>query len=55
MDRRQKIWDMLSRQWKLDHLDRLATEVSLSDLNARIDDILGGKLKGRTVVKLHTD
>jgi putative YhdH/YhfP family quinone oxidoreductase len=55
MDRRQKIWDRLSRQWKLDHLDRLATEISLSDLNARIDDILEGRLKGRTVVRLNTD
>lgn len=49
---RTKVWQKIAREWKIDHLDALTTEVSLDDLNERIDLILERKHKGRTIVKL---
>lgn len=49
---REKIWPKIAGPWKPDQLLDLYNEVSLNELNYKIDDILSGKLKGRTVVKL---
>ena len=49
---RAKIWEKLGGDWKLDHLDGISTEISLSELDERIDLILGGKSVGRSIVKL---
>ncbi|MEI6752415.1 MAG: YhdH/YhfP family quinone oxidoreductase [Paludibacter sp.] len=49
---RQILWEKLSKEWKLDNLLNLYTEISLDDLKANIDLILEGKLKGRTIVNL---
>jgi acrylyl-CoA reductase (NADPH) len=49
---RTEIWRKLSNEWKLDHLDRISTEISLDQLDEKIDLILQGKQKGRTVVNL---
>lgn len=49
---RQTIWDKLGAEWKLPMLAELATEVSLEQLGDSIDQILQGKIKGRTVVKV---
>ncbi|MEH6566498.1 MAG: YhdH/YhfP family quinone oxidoreductase [Halopseudomonas sp.] len=45
------MWDRLSVQWKLD-LEALVHEITLDDLPAEIERILGGKMVGRTLVKL---
>ncbi len=45
------MWDRLSVQWKLD-LSELVQEITLDDLPAEIERILGGKMVGRTLVKL---
>jgi len=49
---RKYIWQMISTDWKLDQLDRLAREVSLEDLDPEIDHILQGKIKGRVIVNM---
>lgn len=52
MDLRLKIWNKLSNEWKPDNLNENSEEVSLEQLNYKIDIILEGKSKGRTVVNL---
>jgi len=52
MDTRLKIWDLLSSKWKSNKLNECVVEVSLEDLNERIDMILEGKHKGRTIINL---
>lgn len=52
MDLRLKIWSMLSNEWKLTNLNQNVDEVSLVDLDNKIDLILHGKLQGRTIVNL---
>lgn len=50
MDLRLDIWDMLSMKWKPDNLNNNVEEISLQELDEKIDMILQGKLKGRTIV-----
>lgn len=50
MDLRLEIWDMLSMKWKPNNLSENVEEVSLQELDKKIDMILKGKLKGRTIV-----
>jgi acrylyl-CoA reductase (NADPH) len=52
MDLRQRVWDKLAGEWKLDSLDRMATEVTLDQLDPRIERMLQGQLRGRTIVNL---
>jgi len=49
---RTQIWQKLSSEWKLDYLDRIASEISLEELDTSIDLILAGKHRGRAVVNL---
>lgn len=50
---RDKVWALLSTDWKPAHLDRIATrEVGLADLPGVFDTMLAGGSFGRTVVKL---
>lgn len=50
IDLRLDIWDMLSMTWKPDNLTNNVEEISLQELDEKIDMILQGKLKGRTIV-----
>jgi len=52
MDIRLKTWNKLSSDWKPDNLDVNVNEVSLDGLSEKIDLILSGKHKGRTIVNL---
>ena len=49
---REKVWSKLSNEWKIDKLSESCTEITLNELNEKIDIMLQGKLKGRTVVKM---
>jgi acrylyl-CoA reductase (NADPH) len=49
---RSKIWEKLATEWKLTNLNQLASEVGLTELDHRIDNMLQGKNKGRTLVRL---
>ena len=52
MDKRVDIWNKLADAWKPTDLMTIYTEISLNDLNNKIDLILEGKLKGRTIITL---
>ncbi|MCP4670859.1 MAG: YhdH/YhfP family quinone oxidoreductase [Desulfobacula sp.] len=49
---RLKIWEKLATDWKFKLLDSIYKEVFLDELDNKIDLILKGKLKGRTLVNL---
>lgn len=52
MDLRLKIWSLLSNDWKPLNLEQNVEEVSLEELDNKINLILLGKLNGRTIVNL---
>ena len=52
MPMRLKVWNKIANEWELEHLELLTTEVSLDELDERIDLILQKKHKGRTIVRL---
>lgn len=52
MDERLKIWNKLAGEWHLQDLDALATTCELRELDAYIDAILKGNVKGRVVVDM---
>ncbi len=49
---RLKVWEKLSRDWKFDYLENIYDEIFLDQLNDKIEHILKGELKGRTLVNL---
>ncbi|PKA96527.1 putative YhdH/YhfP family quinone oxidoreductase [Flavobacteriaceae bacterium MAR_2009_75] len=49
---REKVWLKLANEWKPDNLEDASKEITLDELNEKIDLILEGRLKGRTVVNL---
>jgi acrylyl-CoA reductase (NADPH) len=51
MRARQMAWSKLAGEWSVD-LAKLVTEVSLEELNPKIDQILKGGIRGRVVVDL---
>lgn len=52
MPLRTKVWDTLSKEWKLASLFDIYTEIKLDELSAYIDTILKGGIKGRIVVDM---
>ncbi len=50
--RRPELWQKLANEWKPDELMNIYTEVSLYELDEKINSILHGKIKGRTLVRL---
>ena len=51
MRARMMAWQKLAGEWKID-LSRIVTEVSLEELNPKIEQILKGGVRGRVVVDL---
>jgi NADPH:quinone reductase-like Zn-dependent oxidoreductase len=49
---RQRIWNLVADDWKLDPSAMLAREVTLEELEPEIDRILQGGQTGRVVVSL---
>ncbi len=47
---RLEMWQKLSGPWRIDDLDRFATEVTLDELPERVRQILAGGVVGRTLV-----
>jgi acrylyl-CoA reductase (NADPH) len=47
---RLEMWKKLAGPWRIENLDRLATEITLDDLPARIQQIMAGDVVGRTLV-----
>ncbi|MCZ6633495.1 MAG: oxidoreductase, partial [bacterium] len=52
LEERQRIWQLVAGEWKLDALAGLAREVTLDELEPEIERILQGGQTGRVVVKL---
>lgn len=52
MSVRRILWQKLSTEWKINHLDLLATQINLNDLDTHIQDILASQQMGRCVVDL---
>lgn len=53
MGLRTLIWEKLSQEWKFEGLNSIYDETDLHGLNEKIDLILKGELKGRTLVNLN--
>ena len=51
MRARQMAWNKLAGEWSID-VGSLATEVSLAELDPKIDEILKGNIRGRVLVNL---
>jgi len=49
---RQKVWERTANDLKPDHLDEIATEISLEQLPEALNAILQGTVRGRYLVKL---
>ncbi len=52
MDKRKLIWQKIAGEWKPEFLATMSTEIPLDGLDASINAILEGGLRGRTVIKL---
>lgn len=52
MKYRTKVWDKLAYEWKPMQLDYTCNEIKLEDLQYKIDLMLNGKSKGRTILTL---
>ena len=52
LPKRQRLWERLAGEWKLNNLDEMTTEVGLEDLDAAVDAILKGETRGRTLVRV---
>jgi putative YhdH/YhfP family quinone oxidoreductase len=55
MERRKKIWQQIGRNLDVQILDRMSRMVTLKELGAVINEMLRGKIRGRTVVDLRED
>ncbi len=52
MPPRRETWQRLASDWKIDDMEEMVEEIGLDGLSQRIDDMLGRKHKGRTIIKL---
>lgn len=52
MKYRKIVWDKLAHEWKPEHLNYTCSEIKLEDIPQKIELMLSGKLKGRTVLSL---
>lgn len=54
MPLRQHLWQKLAGEWKLDEgvMNAIRIECDLNELDAYIDDILQGRIRGRVLVKI---
>lgn len=52
MKYRVQVWGKLASEWRPAQLDYTCTEVTLDGVQEKIDLMLKGKLKGRTIIKL---
>ena len=49
---REKIWQKLAGDWKIENLDSLATECQLSELSDIIERMLRGRQTGRVILNM---
>lgn len=51
-DKRPELWHLLAEQWKPEMLELLSDEIGMNDLPEKINQILKGELKGRTLLQI---
>lgn len=52
MEFRSKVWEKLGTAWKFDMLDNIYDEISLDQINEKIELILKGGISGRTLINM---
>jgi putative YhdH/YhfP family quinone oxidoreductase len=52
MEPRLQVWERLAGAWRPEHLATVANEVTLNNLEDKLQAILQGKIRGRVVVAL---
>lgn len=52
MEPRLQVWERLAGAWRPEHLATVANEVTLDDLEEKLQAILQGTIRGRTVISL---
>jgi acrylyl-CoA reductase (NADPH) len=52
MERRLKVWEKIAGEWKLENLEDLTTELTLEEVEDRIQLLLARQAQGRAVVKV---
>jgi putative YhdH/YhfP family quinone oxidoreductase len=52
MPLKKALWQKLGREWKSENLEALCREITLEEAPAALQDMLNGKTRGRTVVKI---
>jgi hypothetical protein len=50
MSYRIKVWNRLASDWKPEQLETTCTEIGLDEVSSKIDLMLKGQLKGRTIL-----
>ncbi len=50
-DTRRSVWERLAVDWKPERLTEMVTEVTLTEVEEKIQAILKGEVRGRVVVK----
>lgn len=52
MEYRSKVWELLANEWKPKTLSETCNEITLDQVQEKINVMLQGKLKGRTIIKI---
>jgi len=52
MEYREWVWEKLSAGWKPDSIKSIFTEITLDELDEKIEMMISGKLKGRTLINM---
>ncbi|WP_430812807.1 MULTISPECIES: YhdH/YhfP family quinone oxidoreductase [unclassified Carboxylicivirga] len=53
MPYRTKVWEKLAKEWKPANLAEACTEITLETVQSKIDQILQGQIKGRTLIRIN--
>ncbi|MBL4821672.1 MAG: YhdH/YhfP family quinone oxidoreductase [Gammaproteobacteria bacterium] len=51
---KERIWTLLAREWKLDNLGEINTEIGFDSLITNLGDVLAGKAVGRMLLNLNS-
>jgi len=52
MSFREQVWNKLADEWKVEGLEENSTLITLNELSEKLNLMLEGKLKGRTILKV---
>ena len=52
MPERRQAWEKLATEWKIPRIEQVVSEIVLEELDQRIDMMMTGRHRGRTIVRL---